>query len=245
MIVKRTPSVAAGLAILAHLQTVAAHGFTRGVQGPNGWVSGFDEGTWLYKASGSAVFISDYGEPLYQVGAQEIACGRNPKAAEGALDIEAGQSVSIYWVTHHNENAGTHTAWVHDMGTHRAFIGATGDRCQGTNVNDVQFTELSADYTGPQTYQNGEWPANRLHQDQPWNIQIPNVSPGYYVLRDELTALHFSDCPVGSQKDGRTCGTEFYPMCVCIHVTKGDGSFDMSQANKFPGGYYENENGHV
>jgi hypothetical protein len=66
--------------------------------------------------------------------------------------------------------------------------------CSTANVNQIQFTELSAQYTGQQGYDGNEWPVKILNDGQPWSITIPNAPPGNYILRDEVSLLYYKCC---------------------------------------------------
>ena len=64
-----TTLVAFGLLVLKGAQPVAGHGFIQSVT-INGYDwAGFDEPHWT-KPSGSAVMVTDYLEPLYDIGAR-------------------------------------------------------------------------------------------------------------------------------------------------------------------------------
>jgi hypothetical protein len=71
-------------------------------------------------------------------------------------------------------------------GTHRAFIGPCIGDCSTTNLAQVQWTELSADYVGQQTYSNGGWPVAPLNNGKPWSDTVPDAPSGDYLIRDEV-----------------------------------------------------------
>lgn len=51
-----------------------------------------------------------------------------------------------------------------------------------------------------------------------WDLTIPNLAPGNYVLRHEIIALHAA---------GQTGGAQAYPQCINIQVS-GSGTIKPS-----------------
>lgn len=215
----------------------AAHGFVQSCQVGNTVYHGFDEPRWVNnKYQDSAVLITDYLSPLYDVNSPAIACGSGAQAPALSAPINAGESVTWRWVTHMD------THWTHTTGTHRAFIASCNGDCKSAHPTDLNWIELGEEYTGQQNWnaQNG-WPAQVLNDDKTWSDKIPNLPAGQYLLRNELTALHFSQNSFYAPEDN---GTEFYPTCVAIEIKSTDGSYVPTTTYKFPGAYQIDEPGH-
>ncbi|CAG8700653.1 3754_t:CDS:2, partial [Acaulospora colombiana] len=234
-----TSTVAAAIAVLASVNQVAAHGYVEQVwaNGQTYWGTNEDGG----KPSGSPVLVTDYLTPTYDVWSREIACGINPQGAQGVIEIEAGGSIGWHWVTHSGSDAKT---WTHNEGTHRSFLAPCNGDCGSVDVTQLEFTELGSEYTGQQGWDGSTWPVHVLAEGGAWYDKIPDAPTGDYILRNELTALHYSDKVVGSWDNGHAWGTEFYPTCVAIRITRSGGTWNMGNAVKFPGAYQVNQSGH-
>ncbi|KAG8815696.1 hypothetical protein FRC19_000873 [Serendipita sp. 401] len=224
------------------IQGVAAHGYVQEVSITGGqWYPGFDDSKWNDRPS-SAIMITDYLEPNYDVNSREIACGKNAKPAQQIATVSPGNQISWRWVTH--SGAG-YKSWTHNEGTHRSWIASCNGDCSTTDPTTVQWVELTSQYTGQQGYDGTYWPVRTLASGQPWTDTIPPAPNGDYLIRNELTALHYSTQPVGTPpQDGHDWGCEFYPTCMAIRIQNSDGSYDMSQAVSFPGAYNVNVAGH-
>lgn len=225
--------------------SVRGHGYVQYVYEGSNTYQGFQD-DW-YKPDGSPIMITDYLIPSYNVDSSVIACGINPKASQSLAQVSPGSTLNINWVTHGDTTDQPQKHWTHNEGTHRAFIGACIGDCSTTDPTQVEWTELPAQNVGNwQTWNGQNWPVSVLAAGNTWSVSIPDVATGDYLLRDELTALHFSDQLYqdydSSIQHGE--GTEFYPTCMAIHVNNGGGSFDTSTVMKFPGAYTVNEPGH-
>jgi len=243
---KSTVAKAFALASVAALvPRVAAHGYVLTVDINGQSYTGFDESTWLNKATGSPILITDYLTPTYDVNGPNVVCGINPQNAQSIATASPGDKIGWHWVTHNGADAKT---WTHNEGTHRTFIAPCNGDCTQANPSSLQWTELPSQYTGQQTYDSGSgtWPVLALANGNPWYDQVPPAPNGDYLFRNELTALHYS---TNHQQDFDNSvqhgwGTEFYPTCMAIRIQGSSGTFDMSQAVSFPGAYTVDEPGH-
>ncbi|KAG8836273.1 Iron-sulfur assembly protein 1 [Serendipita sp. 399] len=173
---------------------------------------------------------------------REIACGKNAKPAQQIATVRPGDQLRWRWVTHSGDRR---KPWTHNEGTHRSWIGSCNGDCSTTDPTTVQWVELTDKYTGQQTYDGTYWPVRVLASDQAWADTIPSAPNGDYLIRNELTALHYSTKPVGSPRENdHDWGTEFYPSCMAIRIQGSDGSYDMGMAVSFPGAYNINISGH-
>jgi cellulase len=65
----------------------------------------------------------------------------------------------------------------------------------------------------------GAWVTDDLVKNNfSWDLTIPNLAPGNYVIRHEILALHAA---------GQTNGAQAYPQCINIQVS-GSGSTKLS-----------------
>lgn len=228
---------ALGLVLLKQTLPVAGHGFIQSVT-INGYDwPGFDEPHWT-KPSGSAVMVTDYLEPLYDVNAREIACGKNAQAAQGIATVSPNDQIQWHWVTH------SYKPWTHNEGTKRSWIASCNGDCSSVDPTTLHWVELTSDFTGPQTW-NGVWPVKIIADGHPWIDKVPPAPNGDYLIRNELTALHYSWQPYGySDGSGHGWGIEMYPTCMAIRITNSPGTYDMTMATSFPGAYTVNQKGH-
>lgn len=66
-----------------------------------------------------------------------------------------------------------------------------------------------------------------------WDLTIPNLAPGNYVVRHEIIALHAA---------GQTNGAQAYPQCINI-VVSGSGSVKLSGGTPATSFYKANDPG--
>jgi len=245
MTIVKTFTTTSLLALFAAITpSVRGHGMIQRItEGSNTYLGLQDD--WN-KPDGSPILITDYLIPNYNVNSGQIACGINPKPAQSLAQVSPGSTLNINWVTHGDNTDQPQKHWTHNEGTHRAFIGPCIGSCQTTDPTQVEWTELPAANVGWQTWNGNNWPVSVLAAGNTWSVSIPDVPSGDYLLRDELTALHYSTTPYQDYDAGlgHGYGTEFYPSCIALHVNNGGGSFNMGQAMKFPGAYTDNEVGH-
>jgi len=225
---------------LLTIKGVFGHGYVESAVVNGNFFQGFGEAD---KPDNTALLVTDYGMPNYDVWSPIITCGTNPKAATNIADAPAGSPYSWKWVTHTWVNGGQ--TWTHMEGTLRTFIGQCIGGCGSTDPSQVQWAEVTDSRHG---YDSGsrQWAAGVLHDGGQFTDYIPHVPNGDYLLRTELTALHYSDQLVVNMDDsvGHGYGTEFYAGCMAIRVRDSDGSWNPNTVMKFPGAYNVNEQYH-
>lgn len=223
-------------------QVVLGHGFVQKVTINGQDYGGFDEPDWS-KSQGSPVLVTDYLLPSYDVTTSNVTCGINPQAAQAIATVSPNDQIWWNWVTHSGSG---YKSWTHNEGTHRSFIGPCIGDCGSTDPTQVEWTELPSQYTGQQTWDGNSWPVVTLANGNPWADSVPPAPNGDYLIRNELTALHYSTSPFNNWDASvqHGWGTEFYVTCMAIRIQGSGGSFDMSTAVKFPGAYTVNEAGH-
>jgi hypothetical protein len=93
-----------------------------------------------------------------------------------------------------------------------------------TTVNFFKIHEVTFD---PKT---GLWANDVLvNNKMTWKVQIPSdIKAGEYILRHEITALHYASRP--------NAGPEFLISCANVKII-GDGTAVPKDTVRFPGGY--------
>jgi len=222
------------------VEQVVAHGYVEAALVDGKYWAGFGESE---KPGNTAVLVNSYGMPNYDVYDTRIACGTDPQAPGAIADASPGSSVDWVWKTHTVVNGGQ--TWTHHEGTKRTFIGKCIGSCGSTDVTQVEWAEIMDSRWG---YDGNSrvWAAETLHNGGTWRDIIPAVPTGDYLLRSELTALHYSTQSVNVMDDsvGHGWGTEFYTGCVAVRVSNSNGSWNPTTVMKFPGAYQPNEQWH-
>ncbi|KAH7322625.1 glycosyl hydrolase family 61-domain-containing protein [Stachybotrys elegans] len=156
------------------------------------------------------VGLEDYQSP-------DIICHVNGTNAKGYVTVEAGDRISFQWLgwpeSHHGPAL-----------TYLAYCGDASDSCVEVDKRELEFfkigrggllnaTEKATDFSSGM----GIWATDELiAKNHTWMIEVPKVlSPGFYVMRHELIALHYAMEP--------TLGPQHYPQCFNIEV-RGTGT---------------------
>lgn len=132
----------------------------------------------------------------------DIICHRDAQNARGHAVVAAGDRINIQWTpwpeTHH--------------GPVITYLANCGESCETVDKTTLEFFKISgvglADGSNPP----GVWGDDLLiENNNSWLVEIPStIAPGYYVLRNELIALH------GAHSKG---GAQNYPQCFNLQVT--------------------------
>lgn len=86
------------------------------------------------------------------------------------------------------------------------------------NPTSLQWTKIAAS-AWKSGSNPGSWVTDDLIKNNfSWDLTIPNLAPGNYVLRHEIIALHAA---------GQTNGAQSYPQCINI-VVSGSGTQRLS-----------------
>lgn len=136
------------------------------------------------------VGANDYGKP-------NIVCHINATSANGNLEIAAGNTISFQWngwpESHHGP-----------IVTYMAYCGQESDSCLHANKTELEFFSIDAvGLINPNETLNtyptakGIWATDILiNNNHSFTVEIPPaLSPGNYVLRHEIIALHYARQP--------------------------------------------------
>ncbi|KAM0236943.1 hypothetical protein ACHAP5_009229 [Fusarium lateritium] len=135
----------------------------------------------------------------------DIICHRGARPGKGHVTVAAGDKITLQWNTWPESHKGP----VID------YLARCPGDCENVDKNDLEFFKISAQGLIDMSMHSGKWASDvLLANDFSWTVQIPvQLSPGNYVLRHEIIALHGSGQPNGAQN---------YPQCFNLKVT-GDG----------------------
>ncbi|KAL4897909.1 glycosyl hydrolase family 61-domain-containing protein [Aspergillus ambiguus] len=141
----------------------------------------------------------------------DMICHLNATNAKGYATVAAGDSINLQW-----------TAWPDSHhGPVLDYLAACGDAgCETVDKTTLEFFKIDGVGLVDDTSVPGVWGDDQLiANNNSWLVQIPaNISPGEYVLRHELIALH------GAFAEG---GAQNYMQCFNLRVT-GGGSLSPS-----------------
>ncbi|KAH8801283.1 glycosyl hydrolase family 61-domain-containing protein [Flagelloscypha sp. PMI_526] len=209
-----------------------------------------------YKNEGADAF----NLPNEWTDATKMSCETGDVAPK-AVPVNAGGSVTIFsqGATGELKNqpgvGGTpYNPWVHAIGTVSNYITSCGSSCQSFNAAGAGWTRLSADALDmsksissglrqtmknkPEEYYpksgNGLWGmAKFVANGSKQTVQIPNLKPGEYLLRQELVALH------NPKSNTANSGPQMYVGCVRLKVT-GSGDVSLPSGTKSSSFYSPN-----
>ncbi|KAJ9133371.1 Carbohydrate-binding module family 1 protein [Pleurostoma richardsiae] len=143
---------------------------------------------------------SAFGDP-------DIICHRNATPAPGYATIAAGDKVSLQWLVPWPDS---HHGPVID------YLARCDGLCESADKTKLEFFKI--DGPGWVSGANpGLWATDTLiSNNSTWLVQIPaDLTPGNYVLRHEIIALHAA---------GQANGAQAYPQCINLQVTGGGSS---------------------
>ncbi|KAJ5949769.1 hypothetical protein N7454_001353 [Penicillium verhagenii] len=132
----------------------------------------------------------------------DIICHENATNAKGYATIAAGDKINLQW-----------TAWPSSHhGPVITYLANCGDSCETVDKTTLEFFKISGVGLVSDTDVPGTWGDDQLiANNNSWLVEIPpTIEAGYYVLRNEIIALHSAEESDGAQN---------YPQCFNLHVT--------------------------
>ena len=148
----------------------------------------------------------DYAKP-------DMICHLDARAPNGNAPVRAGDNVTFLWngwpESHHGP-----------VLTYMAYCGKEADSCMRTDKTELEFFGIDAvgliDPTATlhEFYTAfGIWSTDvMIVTNSTYTVQIPpTLSPGNYVVRHEIIALHFALLP--------DLGPQHYPQCINVMVS--------------------------
>lgn len=168
------------------------------------------------------MLISISNSPVKDATKEAINCNTNNKVVGSKVKVKGGDTVTFEW--YHDKRGDDIIAESH-KGPVTVYIAPLSSDGKG-NV----WTKLAED-----GYSNGLWATERLVQNGgKHDVKIPSqLSPGDYILRAEIIALHEADTDYTKNPNR---GAQFYPSCSQITVTSG-GSLSPPEKFNFINGY--------
>ncbi|KAA1476334.1 hypothetical protein DENSPDRAFT_853605 [Dentipellis sp. KUC8613] len=153
-------------------------------------------------------------------------CGQAAQLASQVAPANPGSVVQFLW------KDGDDTNWPHNIGPLMTYMapctGTTCDKFNGTSAKWFKIDEIGKKPDGSTWYQQD------VMNGQSISVTLPtNLSPGDYLVRHEIIALHLADS-LG--------GAEFYPSCTQLRVG-GAGAGQPDATVAFPGAYSDNDPG--
>ncbi|KAF2845659.1 lytic polysaccharide monooxygenase [Plenodomus tracheiphilus IPT5] len=143
-------------------------------------------------------------------GTVDIVCHKLGKSNGAYVAVKPGSKVTFKWDT-----------WpVSHAGPIQEYIAPCNGDCAAVSPTSLLWTKIQS---GAWKSGNnpGAWVTDDLVKNNfSWDLTIPNLAPGKYVIRHEIIALHAA---------GQANGAQAYPQCVNFEVS-GSGT------NKLTGG---------
>jgi len=160
-----------------------------------------------------------------------MACGSRVAPAQLVANGRAGSNITYYWSPWLPSHRGPMTSYLAPY---------AGDLAK-VNLNELKFFKIAEDAL----HSDGKtWATDTLIADNGlWNTAIPgDIKAGSYVLRHELTALHFATENSNYKYfGGRKPAPQFYISCYALNIT-GDGKA-APPGETFPGAYKATDSG--
>lgn len=235
--------IATPIALLALASSVSAHGALFSFAAAGKEYSSFayyDQDKLLAK---SPVHVTDYLTPVYDIYSEDFVCGINARAAKGIASVSPGDTISWGWRTDDSK------PWVHFEGTERVFLASCNGDCSTAKPSELQWFELDEMRRGKDNSQSGAsdgWPVKTLNDGGRWDDVLPkNIPNGDFLMRNELTAYHYSNKPVETAaQDGHQWGMEYYATCASLRISGGSGSIPNKVMTINNGAWQVNQAGH-
>ncbi|KAH8698386.1 glycosyl hydrolase family 61-domain-containing protein [Talaromyces proteolyticus] len=193
---------------LALASTVSAHGYVQGIVIGDEYYSGYIVTQFPYESDPPAVigwattaknlgFVdgSEYSGP-------DIICHEN--ATPGALSakVAAGGTVELQWTVWPDSHHGP----VID------YLANCNGNCSSVDKTALEFFKIDQRGLINDADVPGTWASDQLiANNNSWTVTIPSkITPGNYVLRHEIIALHSA---------GEENGAQNYPQCINLEIT--------------------------
>ncbi|KAF2423506.1 hypothetical protein EJ08DRAFT_595957, partial [Tothia fuscella] len=152
--------------------------------------------------------------PVKDVKSADMTCNRNKGVNTKTISVKGGDKVTITWA--HN-NKGDEVIADSHKGPVQVYM------APGTTGKGNVWVKIAS-----KGFENGKWATDELRQNKgQHSFTIPPLSPGDYLVRPEIVALH-----EGSKQGG----AQLYMACVQVKVT-GSGTKTLPAGLSFPGAY--------
>ncbi|KAF2026221.1 glycoside hydrolase [Setomelanomma holmii] len=187
-----------------HVEKVIADGVTY-----QGWNAAFKYQTPIPATVGWQADNLDNGfvTPA-DFGTVSIACHKSAKSNGASVPVKPGSKVTFQWDT-----------WpVSHAGPVQEYIAPVSGDFSTADPAKLSWTKIQS---GAWKSGNnpGAWVTDDLVKNGfQWDLTIPNLAPGNYVVRHEIIALHAA---------GQANGAQAYPQCINI-VVSGSGTTKLT-----------------
>ncbi|KAF1837397.1 glycoside hydrolase [Decorospora gaudefroyi] len=187
-----------------HVEQVIADGTTY-----QGWNAALRYQTPIPQTVGWQADNLDNGfVPPSSFASPDIICHKAGKSNGAYVRVRPFSNVTFKWDT-----------WpVSHAGPIQEYIAACGGDCGAVRKEDLHWVKMKSG-----AWKGGSNPGNWVTDDFvrrgfEWDVTIPNLAPGNYVIRHEIIALHAAGQPNGAQA---------YPQCVNFRV-EGSGTMVLT-----------------
>ncbi|TCD61287.1 hypothetical protein EIP91_008683 [Steccherinum ochraceum] len=163
--------------------------------------------------------------PVKGTNSKDLICGLSAQNAEMVVPANPGSTVSFQW------SGGGNQRWPHSTGpliTYMTSCGPTScDKFDPTNAKWFKIAQLGKKDANT-------WFQEDIERGSALNVTLPkNLSPGGYLIRQEIIALHHATSMGGA---------EFYPSCIQVQIGGCETGFPL-QTVSFPGAYSDSDPG--
>lgn len=180
-----------------------------------------------YKGPSPVRLVDDIG-PVKGSSNPDLNCGLSAQLAAMVVPANPGSNVTFQW------SGGQGGLWPHEVGPLMTYMAACeGTTCDKYNSSSAKWFKI--DQIGQIPGGDGTtWYQQDIMQGDSVTVSIPqDISPGDYLIRHEIIALHLATS-VG--------GAEFYPSCTQVRVG-GSGTGQPQSTVLFPGAYSDTDPG--
>ncbi|KAF2869205.1 glycosyl hydrolase family 61-domain-containing protein [Massariosphaeria phaeospora] len=193
------------LAAAGGAQLAAAHTTVQAV-----WVNGKDQGTK------TGIRSPPNNDPIKDVTSASMTCNvGGTKAAAQSISVAGGDKITLEWA--HDTRGDDIIASSHN-GPVMTYIAPAASNGEGNVWVKIQESG----------YANGKWAVENLIANKgKYDLTLPKIAAGDYLLRSEIIALH---------EGNQLGGAQFYMECVQIKVGAG-GSTTLPAGVAIPGAY--------
>jgi cellulase len=195
---------------LALAGSVAAHATVHNIL-----VNGKDAG--LGNVQGGYIDSPPNNSPVTDVTSKNMECNVAGTKASRSVSVNGGDEITVEW--HHNDNSPSDD--IID-GSHKGPVSVYLSKA-GSSLSWVKLAEDG--------YDGKTWAVTKLKEGAytgkpgQHKFTMPKVTPGEYIIRPEINALHEGD---------RIGGAQFYMSCVHVKVG-GSGTTNLPAGVSIPG----------